>query len=311
MNPFIKTGIDKKVARFYDKHYSFLYFKLLNDEDWFFLGNQTLKKCRFCRKTEEDGAKFNEIAHCLPESIGNHFFASYYECDKCNAFFGKRIESEYATYMKLYHSVFHIHGKKTVPDHIGTDCKSKTTWYNDKPIISEIAPDSEDASKELDNDSPVIDSGVMKHVEIKGNIIEYSDTAPPHIPIAVFKCFVKMAISIMPEEELSRLEDTISWLTNKKHTNIFFPKKLLCRVKMIPGYNTTKYPCVQLFKRKGPSQCAIYPLYVFNLTYGNLSFLIEVPIIEEPNQKITSIPFPDIPFITEKGGKPFVNSKFI
>ena len=292
MNPFIKLELDYKAAKFLDKHYSILGWKLLNDTDMCYLGDPHNKKCRFCNRTESDGATFEKVAHCFPESIGNHFLASYYECDRCNAFFGDTIEGEFANYMNIYHSMSLIHGKKKIPDHVGTDRKSKLTQCAGKPILSVVSePDMEESA---------IDCPTSAHVTIKGKLIEYEDVAPPHYPIAVFKCFVKMALSVIPENELFIFQDTIQWLRERKHTNIFGGKKLICRYKMIPGYNTTKYPCYWLFKRKGACQCAIYPYYVFGITYGNYSYAIEIPTNSDKNHSINDIPFPPIPFYAEK-----------
>lgn len=291
MNPFIKQELDHKTAAFYDKHYTVLEWKLLNYTDWVYLGDEHSKKCRFCGRTEKDGATFNKIAHCFPESIGNHFLASYYECDSCNSFFGDTIESDFGNFMNLYHSISQIRGKKKIPDHISTDRQSKITQSSGLPILSVVSED-EEKEKEPDNSN-------SPHVTIRGNHIEYTDVAPTHYPIAVFKCFVKMALSVIPESELPSFQDTILWLREKRHSNIFKYKKLLCRYKFIPGYNTTKYPCYWLFKRKGVSQCAIYPRYVFCITYGNFSYAIEVPVTSELNHSIKDVPFPPLPFVTE------------
>jgi hypothetical protein len=62
-------------------------------------------------------------------------------------------------------------------------------------------------------------------------------TIPSYIPIAVFKCFVKMAISVMPEAEVNNFVRTINWIMEKRHANFYSnEKKLLVRYKMIPWF---------------------------------------------------------------------------
>ena len=39
----------------------------------------------------------------------------------------------------------------------------------------------------------------------------------PEVPVAVCKAFAKMAVSIMPKEELESFEDTIEWVANPDH----------------------------------------------------------------------------------------------
>lgn len=281
MNQFINENIDPKLLKFYDKHYAVLNWGLLNDKKYTYLGNKETKVCRFCEKDEFNGATFKKLAHAFPESIGNRCLATYYECDKCNEKFGKTIENDYANYMKFYHSISGIHGKKKIPEFISNDNKSKSVWVDDKYILT--------------------DTNEHCHCLIKGNSILYQSTAPTHTPMAVFKCFVKMAISVMPENNLKQFAKTIEWICNKKHENIFENKKLLCRYEMIPGY-TIEYPCYFLYQRKGPKSLAIYPYMIFHLTYGNFSYMIEVPTQEDLHQSIDKIKFPPIPFKSSSAG---------
>lgn len=41
-----------------------------------------------------------------------------------------------------------------------------------------------------------------------------------YIPIAVYKCFTKMAISIISDEELEKIDWTIEWVSEKKHKKV-------------------------------------------------------------------------------------------
>lgn len=288
MNPFVKKSIDEidpKRMKYYEKNYDVISSRLLNSENYIYLGDEHSKVCRFCGKSESDGATFIKLAHAFPESIGNKCLATYYECDKCNEKFGKTIECVFGNYMKFYHSISKIIGKKEkIPEYISNDNKSKSTWLNDTYVLS--------------------DTNELLHTSIdeNNNSICYHATAPTHIPIAVYKCFVKMALSVMPENELEPFKETITWISEKKHKNIFENKKLICRYEMIPGYNTTVYPCYVLYKRKGPKSLAIIPYMIFNLTYGNFSYMIEVPTIEDTKQSIANVKFPPHPFVTSSFG---------
>ena len=282
MNPFIRKKIDPKLEKFYNKYYKILDCHLLNSTEYVYLGNKETKVCRFCGDDETNGATFNKLAHAFPESIGNRCLATYYECDKCNERFGKTIENDFANFMKFYHSISGIHGKKKIPEFISNDNKSKSAWLDNKYILS--------------------DTNENYHSSINNNTISYQATAPTHTPMAVYKCFVKMALSVMPENELEPFTQTIEWIHNKKHENIFGNKHLLCRYEMIPGYNTTKYPCSCLYKRKGSDSLAIIPYMIFNLTYGNFSYMIEVPTKDDTKQSIKNIKFPPTPFISSSSG---------
>src|SRR5258706_1693929 len=50
------------------------------------------KVCRFCGK-HSPIVKFRTDAHVIPQSIGNRYLLSYFECDTCNHFFGNKYEN--------------------------------------------------------------------------------------------------------------------------------------------------------------------------------------------------------------------------
>ena len=273
MNCFNREKIDRRIMRYFEKNYKIVYKLMLDKTEMMYLGNELNKVCRFCGKTEKNGTTFNKIAHALPECIGNKCLASYYECDKCNERFGATIETEYANFMNLYHTISRIHGKKKIP---------KCEYKNQSKIVPK------------GNQLAIVEKidGIHTEIDKKAHCLNYTFTAPTHIPVAVFKCFVKMALTIMPEEELKNFKETIEWVRNSKHENIYAPHKLLCRYVMIPGIKPVKAPIVLLFKRINTDTSKKNPYMIFNLTYGNFSYLIDIPTKNFTNKSIEKIPFP-------------------
>lgn len=141
-------------------------------------------------------------------------------------------------------------------------------------------------------------------IDLAAKTIRRSGEVPTHVPMAVFKCFVKMAISIMPPEEVSNFKETIAWITNKEHVNFYPPsieKKLFVRYRMIPGFNVTKFPCCILYRRKESAWRGPYMLFL--LTYGCFAYLIEVPTAHDGTyHHVAAIPFPVLPFVTSDEG---------
>lgn len=292
MNDFLLTlsQIDPNAIKYYEKIYTPISFGILNQSDDTYLGNKNNKVCRFCGKPEGT-ANFDKRAHVFPESIGNRHLLSYYECDTCNKKFSRLLENQYGNFFKFYHNASNIRGKKTVPNYQANSGKSKSEWTKDvagNPIF--ISADASDSITTFINQS-------RKEVLRIGKI-------DPFIPMAVYKCFVKMALSIMPESELNIFEETISWILQKNHENIFGEKLLLCRYKMIPGYGTTKFPAYALYKKRQENNTEVFiPYMLFHLTYGNFSYFVEVPTVKHPvSVGITELPFPPIPFITTDEG---------
>lgn len=288
-NPYIETkDIDPEVLQYYEQRYDVLHFALLNQTDFEFLGKKEQRVCRFCGKSEPD-VTFEKIAHVIPESTGNQFLASYYECDICNKKFGRQLETEFSNFAQFYHNAMNIHGKKKVPDYQSKNGKSGAVW------------------KKVDGQEKVFmmrDStdNITTTIDLERKTLRRTGTVPAYVPIAVFKCFVKMAISLMPENEVENFTETIDWILNKKHSNFYAAdKKLLVRYRMIPGFNVTKFPACFLYRRK--PQIWQGPYMLFLLTYGCFAYFIEVPTIKDGTfHNIMNIPFAILPFRTSSEG---------
>lgn len=292
----INENIAPEVIQYYDKFYNVLRTPDFNDESRLLKpqhGIQTIgasknKKCRFCGKNENE-VSFRKVAHAFPESIGNNVLATYYECDACNQYFGNTIENEYAKFFHLHHSIMQINGKKGIPKcSFKVPCSMRTDTCAEHCI--EISFDSNPPiirqCKEVDE----------QYIKLSNNSITISKPVGKCCPIAVFKTIVKMAITVMPIEELSLFDNTIKWLLEPQHSNFYDDKKLLVRYKIIPGFNVTKYPHYWLFRRK--IDVWDKPYMLFNLTYGCLSLFVEIPRKYDncTNPEFRSVPFPPIPF---------------
>lgn len=258
------------------------------------IGNSQKKICRFCGKSENE-VSFNKIAHAVPESIGNHVLASNYECDICNEFFGNTIENEYANFFGLYHSIMQIAGKNGVPKcKFKVPCDKRTEecaqycvevfFQDNMPCIRKC--------REVGNE----------YLILSENSLTISKPVGRCCPIAVFKTIVKMAISVMPVEELHLFSSVITWILEAEHSNFYENKKLLVRYKIIPGFNVTKYPHYILFRRK--KDVWNKPYMLFNLTYGCYSLFVEMPrdADNSTNFEFENMMFPPIPFYTSSEG---------
>lgn len=259
------------------------------------IGNSRKKICRFCGK-DESTVSFSKCAHVFPEAIGNHVLASNYECDECNEFFGDTIENEYANFFSLHHSIMQIPGKNGVPK-----CKYKVSCDKRTDQCREYCVEI-NFKDEMPIINPCKEVG-KEYIDISNNAITISKPVGKCCPIAVFKSIVKMAISVMPVEELSLFSHVISWLRNPQHSNFYQNKKLLIRYKMIPGFNVTKFPCYALYRRKKDNLMGM-PYMLFNLTYACCSLFVEIPrdTDKSSNKPFENMVFPPIPFITSSEG---------
>ncbi|MBE6034093.1 MAG: HNH endonuclease [Clostridiales bacterium] len=298
----INKNIDCKTIKYYESFYDIIRTPDFDEKSRLLIskhGIQTIghsknRKCRFCGKCEDE-VSFKKIAHVFPESIGNNALASNYECDICNQYFGSTIENEYANFFSLYHSIMQINGKNGIPKcSFKVPCSNRTNkcakhcieiaFKDNMPFIRQC--------KEVNS----------QYIKCSNNSITISKPVGNCCPIAVFKAIVKMAITVMPVEELSPFSSVIKWILEPEHSNFYSKKKLLVRYKMIPGFNVTKYPHYILFRRK--KTVWNKPYMLFNLTYGCFSLFVEIPRGYDncTNSEFEKMPFPPIPFFTSADG---------
>lgn len=297
----VRDYIDPKAEKYYESYYDVLRTQDFDDKSRLLkpgYGKKILrgseKRCRFCGKGGEE-VTFKKIAHAFPESIGNKTLVSNYECDVCNQYFGNTIENDYAKFFSLYHSIMQIKGKKGLQKcEFKIPCSKRTiecadycikiSFKEDKPAIC--------CCKEANK----------QYLDLSYNAITIVQPIAKCSPIAVFKAIVKMAITVMPTEELPLFTDAIKWILESEHKNFYKNRKLLVRYKMIPGFNVTKYPHYILFRRK--RYIWNKPYVLFNLTYGCFSLFVEIPRIggEDNESEFNFMPFPSIPFYTSTEG---------
>ncbi len=218
-----------------------------------FLGSRSNRICRFCGKNSEE-TTFRMEAHALPEFTSNKTLIANDECDICNERFSRTIEDHFAKYLLLYRTLCQIPKKKGFPSH-----KDEKLRIDLKSSGLEIISALDDQVVKIEEDN--------KQVIIKAK-------RQPYVPIAIYKCLTKMAISIMPEEELMYFREAITWLNMEDHSQAFF-NPIKCLFAFTPG--PMPYPGVFtcLLKRKVDTDPVPYMIYI--VAFGNFYFQIFVP----------------------------------
>jgi hypothetical protein len=123
--------------------------------------------------------------------------------------------------------------------------------------------------------------------------------APTGVSIAAFKALIRMAISIMPEEELTYFTDTIEWVSNPNHEFDSFllgdPRCLICQTHV-------PYPMgwTSLCMRKDVE--APFPYMLFFLASGRLALQTQLPLCtQDEDLDGTQIRLPERTFSTGVG----------
>ena len=250
------------IINYYETNYDLLVGQTSNDVNIKPLGNINQRICRFCGKTIPT-TTFNKEAHVFPVCTGNKYLLSFYECDKCNKFFGDRLESEYQNFFSFVHNIYLVSGRRNkIPIIQSNDNKSKNQVIDGLDGSSKI---------HLIND---IEGEEHTKIDKENGIITIESPEITVIPIAVYKCLVKMALTIMPDKEMEQFKDTLDWVKSKKHIP-FFEKKHICRYVEFDNSPRVNYPMGFLLKRKEKSKNGPYMIFIY--VYARMVLMIEVP----------------------------------
>lgn len=245
----------KKMYSFFKLQYD-VCFLSLNWEGVKYLGTKQDQICRFCQKSNPE-VTFKKKAHAIPEMIGNKRLLSHYECDNCNQFFSD-MENHLGNYTSFWRAVSQVSGKRGFPK-----------YKKDLEIHS--------VEGQLQIGDYIDDPAIIHDDENKKLIIP--GMRDPYIPVAIYKCFVKMALTLMPESEMQHFRKTIEWIMEPDHTKMKCPISLLAFVQFTPGFKVYPHPCNWLFFRKDALGSDI-PYSIYAVCFSNLMFQITIPHCE-------------------------------
>lgn len=281
--------IVRNVTEFYDANYRLVDVNLvLTPADKRRLGDASKKKCRFCGKSEPEVA-FKQETHALPEAVGNKSIVNHYECDTCNQKFGRGIDNEFGKWSKPLRTFYQIRGKDGVP----TLKRDGTSGWR-----IELKHDGFVFQQHVDR--PIVNFDKSKEqmcVEVP---------IDQHVPVAVFKAFVKMALSLLPETEVDYFRWTFQWLQESGHTRPFHPEMARIWYTFTPGPRPFEGVTTFLFIRKASVQNLPYCTFV--IAFGNECYQIFVPCPEKDRElrgKKVTMPILPTPYhsLSSKYGK--------
>jgi|GEM_PF-716296 len=163
--------------------------------------------CRYCGST--DASRFRNVSHTFPEALGNKWVVSLDECDNCNKLF-----SVYDDALSNSVSPFLTLG----------GVKGKQNKIRQTGRSSGLSVISRQASSEPSRISIVL-RGVdaREHVfrdRATGNIrMIYPVASVPFKPRHAYKALVKMAIALLPEDELDNYKKIRAWILDPNETD--------------------------------------------------------------------------------------------
>lgn len=255
------TSKTREALRFYEQNYSSIGQWILMPGSKVVLPSTKSGTCRFCGLSTPKVTFHNE-AHAIPECLGNRSLFTKYECDDCNRLFGLGIENDFGNWSKAQRALSGIRGKKGVPT---LKEESNRQWR--------LEHGSAGITVTQDDGDPiaVVNEGAKE--------ITVTVRRDPYTPVAVLKAFVKMALSLLPEEELPNFQSAMSWVRNTNHQVGFvktdsFP---VCYT-FVPGKDPFENIAVILLRRRADNLPVPYVTFV--LRCGNEAFQIIIPCPE-------------------------------
>jgi len=261
---------------FYETHYDILQQWFLRPGNKIVLGDKQNRVCRFCgRKPPE--VTFRKVAHAIPEALGNKSIESAYECDDCNEGFGCGIENDLGNWSKPTRTFARIRGKSGVPTlKKGGDGKG---WRIEYGVAGFNISSYEDDP--------------LYQIDEANRRITFQLKRDSYTPVAVLKAFMKIGLTLLPDEEIENFPHLMNWVKSTDHSRRFADQCPVIR-SFHPGPMPNDLIAVFILRRK--PHVTNYPYMFLVLGYGNEVFQVQLPSEQHDlalnGQSISILPFP-------------------
>ncbi|MDT3401245.1 hypothetical protein [Mucilaginibacter terrae] len=223
--------------------------------------------CRFCGKSSPE-VIFKNDAHLVPELMGKNDFLYSEECDSCNSLFSK-YESHLAIYLRPYLTMLGVKGKKKVPFF---QSRSAADHTNGRTIITTGANNQKNI---------VLGSLDDYKIDHEKKVATFTFRNPPYIPLNVYKAFVKIGLSLLPNEKVAKYQNLCHWISDRPHGRLdYFP----ITIKTMMTESQFVEPRVELSESSRTiKENGFIPNLTLHLCFGNLIFQVYLPLAKRFN----------------------------
>lgn len=213
-----------------------------------YLGDRSNRVCRYCSRSRP-AVTFKKVAHAFPEQIGNKALLDAWECDACNEHFSKAVEDDFAKWSQPLRSTGRIFGKQGVPRYKSKDKGMRVESPSGKELRIHVGEN--DLRYEVDSERKMLTLKLERQ---------------PYTPMGAYKCLVKMAIAVLPEEEAAKWSAYKRWTLEPTHAGSpFLPLQVIAQMVAGPLPNDSIW--YQVFRRvDGVTGC---PQLVFAVQFSN------------------------------------------
>lgn len=212
------------------------------------------RTCRFCGGTIKCGAKFDKVAHAIPAALGNKFLKLADECDTCNEYFGTEIEPTLVELLNIQRVFLGIEARGGLP----------TVKFSDGTMFH----DNKDGNR------MVVVSGKISE-DASGVLSAQLGRGKPIVPQNFYRALSKIALSVIPEEDLLALKKTVEWVRYGKSASAPLPKIAAAVVMLSPDPSAQ----ITLYIRKESHQKLPHVVCEFRL--GCYMYVYVLPFSEK------------------------------
>jgi hypothetical protein len=159
-----------------------------------FLGDKELGRCRFCGRSKPE-VSFRAEAHALPECIGSKSLFTHHECDACNQAFGQGCENDFGNWSLPMRTMARICGKSGVPTI--KHASNGELRIDGDPMGLRVSVEETEGFFEPDPATKTLRFRLRRG---------------PYRPTMIVKAVVKMALSVVPNEELCNFQQALAWI---------------------------------------------------------------------------------------------------
>lgn len=182
-------------------HYDTLYYGFENEAVHVGERDKHKRVCRYCGCSMPE-VQFRNVAHAIPDALGNKYLICNEECDTCNGRLSK-VEDSFTSHMEHNRVVCGIPNKEgKIPEVEGRDF---------------VVRRNADGSPRIMVDGSKADL----HRNPNGTISLRINSSKPIYDNDIYRALVKCVIGLLPTEELSHFANTISWINGTLFDTIY------------------------------------------------------------------------------------------
>lgn len=232
------------------------------------------RKCRFCGEGKAEKKSFNLKAHAIPEALGNKDVVLLEECDECNREFGRAVEPHLVRMFDIPRALYGIKGKGGNPliQYSQADIFNRNGTFVIRTRGSDAALDPVNGQGSDEPPSKV-----------------RLGTVSGFIPLAAYRGFCKMALSLVPESHRPALRRTAAWLLNKYGNDLPLPN---LAANILPADNDQPWQ-LAVYVREDDDQ-HIGPHVVGEYTMGRFVYVFALPFSDRDDSDLSGQSFENL-----------------